>query len=154
MHGHGQAKETSQTYFDLLDRNKEAFVYATTEEMVEPATRRRQDSTRQLLRILKTVFRQTEQLTDEQELYAKMVVARLEAGGLPKQTVKTALNQVKKISVATISPLKVLAVLQTTVPARFSRATMRNRIPALPASAKSYYLCIWRSSWFIIGKNE
>ncbi|MCA9941598.1 MAG: hypothetical protein KC418_23320 [Anaerolineales bacterium] len=111
-------KRLPQTYFDLLDRNKEAFVYATTEEMVEPATRRRQDSTRQLLRILKTVFRQTEQLTDEQELYAKMVVARLEAGGLPKQTVKTALNQVKKISVATISPLKVLAVLQTTVPAR------------------------------------
>jgi hypothetical protein len=71
-----------------------------------------------LLRILKVVFKQTDQLTDEQELYAKAVIARLEEGGLPKQTVKTALNGVQTLSATTISPLKVLAVLQTSIPAR------------------------------------
>jgi superfamily II DNA or RNA helicase len=107
-----------ETYFDLLDKNKEAFVYATAEELVTPDTRRRQDGSRQLLRILKVVFKQTDQLTDEQELYAKAVIARLEEGGLPKQTVKTALNGVQTLSATTISPLKVLAVLQTSIPAR------------------------------------
>lgn len=111
-------KKLPETYFDLLDKNKEAFIYATTAELVELDTRRGQDSARQLLRILRTVFKQTDQLTDEQELYAKAVIARLEEGGLPKQTVKTAMSGVQALGTATISPLKVLAVLQTTIPAR------------------------------------
>jgi hypothetical protein len=105
-------------YFDLLDKNKEAFIYATTEELIEPTTRRGQDSGRQLLRILKVVFKQTRPLTDDQELYAQTVMARLEEGGLPKQTTKTALNAVNGLGTEAVNPLKVLAVLQTNIPAR------------------------------------
>lgn len=105
-------------YFDLLDKNKEAFIYATTEELVEPATRRGQDNARQLLRILKQVFKQTQQMTDEQELYAQTVIARLDEGGLPKQTIKSSMNAVQGLGAEALNPLKVLAVLQTTIPAR------------------------------------
>lgn len=120
-----------ETYFDLLDKNKEAFIYATTAEVVEPDTRRQQDSARQLLRILKVVFKQTDQLTDEQELYAKAVIARLEEGGLPKQTVKIALNGVQVLSATTINPLKVLAVLQTNIPARLLESHYAEQNPRM-----------------------
>lgn len=105
-------------YFDLLDKNKEAFIYATTEELVEPATRRGQDNARQLLRILKQVFKQTQRMTEEQELYAQTVIARLDEGGLPKQTIKTTMNAVQGLGAEAINPLKMLAVLQTNIPAR------------------------------------
>ncbi len=105
-------------YFDLLDKNKEAFIYATTEELIESTTRRGQDSGRQLLRILKVLFKQTQQLTDDQEQYARTVIARLEEGGLPKQTTKTALNAVSGLGTEAVNPLKVMAILQTNIPAR------------------------------------
>jgi hypothetical protein len=67
---------------------------------------------------LKAVFKNTQQLTDDQELYAQTVMTRLEEGGLPKQTIKTALIALNALGNQMTNPLKVLAVLQTTIPAR------------------------------------
>ena len=105
-------------YFELLDKNKEAFINATTEDMLETQTRKGRDSAYQILKILKAVFKNTQQLTDDQELYAQTVMARLEEGGLPKQTTKTALNALNELGNQMTNPLKVLAVLQTNIPAR------------------------------------
>jgi glutamine synthetase type III len=105
-----------EAYFDLLDRNKEVFIDSTTEEMIEIKTRKGRDSAYQILRILKAVFKNTQQLTDDQEEYAKAVMERLEAGGLPKQTTKTALKALNDLGNQIVNPLKVLAVLQTTIP--------------------------------------
>jgi len=117
-----EAAETRQKlpegYFELLDKNKEAFINATTEDILEVQTRRGRDSAYQVLKILKAVFKNTQQLTDEQELYAQTVMARLEEGGLPKQTTKTALTALNQLGNQMANPLKVLAVLQTTIPAR------------------------------------
>ena len=41
-----------------------------------------------ILRTLKAVFKNTQQLTDDQENYLSKVMLRLEEGGLPKQTAK------------------------------------------------------------------
>lgn len=105
-------------YFELLDKNKGAFINATTDDMLEIQTRRGRDSAFQLLRNLKAVFKNTQQLTDDQELYAQTVMARLEEGGLPKQTTKTTLNAINELGNHMANPLKVLAVLQTTIPSR------------------------------------
>jgi len=75
-----------EKFFDLLDKNKEAFVFATTEEMAEPIKRRGQDSATQVLKILKATLKNTQQFTDEQEQYLKQVIVQLEEGGIPKQT--------------------------------------------------------------------
>jgi len=107
-----------ESYFDLLDRSKKAFIYATTEELIEIKTRKGRDSTYQILKILRAVFKNTQQLTDDQEEYAKKVIARLEAGGLPKQTAKTALKALKSLGNQMVNPLKVLAVLQTNISTR------------------------------------
>lgn len=45
------------------------------------------DSTVKMLRILKAVFKNTKQLTEEQEEYLRKVISQLEEGGLPKQTI-------------------------------------------------------------------
>lgn len=107
-----------ETYFDLLDKNKEAFLNATTEDAVEVQTRRGRDSTQQILKILKAVFKNTQQLTDEQEYYIEKVMERLEEGGLPKQTAKTALKALNGLGAQMVNPLKVLAMLQTNIPER------------------------------------
>lgn len=107
-----------EAYFELLEENKKAFINATTEEMIDIQTRKGRDSAYQILKILKAVFKNTQQLTDDQELYAQTVMTRLEAGGLPKQTTKTALNALNDLGNQLTNPLKVLAVLQTNIPAR------------------------------------
>lgn len=118
-------------YFDLLDKNKEAFINATTEDMLETQLRRGRDSAYQILKILKAVFKNTRQLTDDQELYAQTVIARLEEGALPKQTTKTALTALNKLGNEMANPLKVLAVLQTAIPARLLESHYAEQNPRL-----------------------
>lgn len=107
-----------ETYFELLDKNKEAFLLATTEGAQEPLTRKNRDSALQILKILKAVFKNTQQLTDDQESYITRVMERLEEGGLPKQTAKTTFKGLKELGSQMINPLKVLAVLQINIPER------------------------------------
>jgi superfamily II DNA or RNA helicase len=107
-----------QNYYDLLDKNKEAFIYATTEEVLEQASRRGRDSGMQIMRILKAVMKDCSQLTDDQEEYLKKVLIRLEEGALPKQTAKETLKALENLGNSLVNPLKVLAVLKTSISPR------------------------------------
>jgi superfamily II DNA or RNA helicase/HKD family nuclease len=107
-----------ENYFDLLDKNKEAFVIATTEDAVEVKTRKGRDTAMRVLKILEAVFKNTKQLTEEQEEYIKKVKEQLREGGFPKQTNKNALKALNQINSEWMNPLRVLAVLQTTIPER------------------------------------
>lgn len=108
-----------EKFFDLLDKNKGAFVLATTEEMVEPIKRRGQDSAAKLLKILKATVKNTQPFTDEQEQYLKQVIVQLEEGGIPKQTVKETLKALNELKQDLMNPFKVLATLQSHIPERF-----------------------------------
>lgn len=108
-------------FYDKLERNKQAFIFATTEEDVElKATRGGRDSATQVLKILKAVFRDTRQLTEDQIDYYKKVMKQFEEGAIPKQTAKT-VNKVlnKEIKQGQPNPLKVLALLQNNIPSEF-----------------------------------
>lgn len=107
-----------ETYFDLLNKNKDAFLYATTEDGVETQTRRGQDSGVKMLKLLKMTFKNTKQLTEDQEDYLKKVMSQLDEGGLPKQTTKITHKALQDLGNEQLNPLKVLAVLQTRIPAR------------------------------------
>ncbi|MGM0377811.1 MAG: helicase-related protein, partial [Bacteroidota bacterium] len=113
-----QQKKLPGNMFDLLDKNKEAFIIATTEEMAEPQKRKGRDSAASILRILKATLKNTQKLTDDQELYLKKVLTQLEEGGLPKQTAKNTLKALNDLGDELINPFKVLAVLQTHIPNR------------------------------------
>lgn len=111
-------QKLSENYFDLLDRNKDAFITATTEDAIEVKTRKGRDTATKILKILEAVFKNTRPLTEEQEEYIKKVKEQLREGGFPKQTNKNALKALNQINADWMNPLKVLAVLQTNIPER------------------------------------
>ena len=106
------------TFYELLSKNKDAFLFATTEEMPELSSRGGRDVAMQVLRFLKVAMKDRRQLTDDQEAYIKKVMLRLEEGALPKQTAREAYKALSELKDILGNPLKVLAVLQTSIPAR------------------------------------
>ena len=115
----GEAKKKlPEQFYDLLDKNKEAFIFATTEGLPQQKQRGGRDSAANILRILKATLKNTQKLTDDQELLLKKVVTQLEEGGLPKQTAKQALQALNDLKNEIINPFKVLSVLQTYIPAK------------------------------------
>jgi len=107
-------------FYEKLEKNKQAFRKATTEEDVElKAARGGRDSSFQMLKILKAIgdFRQ---YTEDQETYIKRVINRLEEGALPKQTTKTTLRVLEKaLKDGLLNPLRALVILQNNIPNEF-----------------------------------
>ncbi len=108
-------KKLPSDFFETLNKNKEAFINSTTQGVIELQARKGNDSAVKILRILKAVFKDMKQLTEDQELYIKRVLSRLEEGALPKQTTKTVLKTLNELKNEVINPLKVLGVLQTQI---------------------------------------
>jgi superfamily II DNA/RNA helicase/HKD family nuclease len=103
-------------FYELLEKNKKAFAFATMEELPETKLRSGRDSATQILGLLKAV-RDFRQYTEDQELYLKKVIKQLEKGGLPKQTTKKTLQELQKeIKKSGPNPMKILAVLQSNIP--------------------------------------
>lgn len=106
-------------YFELLEKNKKAFIEATTEEELVTGSRRGRDSGAKILKILKATVKNSKKLTDEQEDYLRKLIIRLEEGAIPKQTTKKALKALNDLKSDMVNPLKVLAVLQHNIPQKF-----------------------------------
>jgi superfamily II DNA/RNA helicase len=117
--------------YDLLDKNKEAFIIATTVEMAEPQKRKGRDSAANILRILKATLKNTQKFTEDQELYLKKVLTQLEEGGLPKQTAKSTLKALNNLGEELVNPFKVLAILQTHIPIRLLQSHYAEQNPAV-----------------------
>lgn len=112
-------------YYPLLEENKKAFEFSTTEEMVETKSKGGRDTATQVLRILKSnEIKHFKGFTDDDELYIRKVIKLLEEGGLPKQTTKTLIRQVSEHFKGGLSPLRLLAVLKTTIAPEFFRETI------------------------------
>jgi superfamily II DNA or RNA helicase len=118
-----------EIFYDMLDKNKEAFIYATTEEIMELQSKRGRDSAIQILGILKATLKNTKQFTDDQELYIKKVLSQLKEGGLPKQTTKETLAALNKLKAELSNSFKVLATLQMHIPERLLEAHYAEQNP-------------------------
>lgn len=126
-------KNLPKDFYNLLDKNKKAFLLATTEEMPETKLRGGRDTATQVLRILKTKeISKFKGFTDDDELYISQVIKELEEGGLPKQTSKTLLKEMDKESKTGVNPLKILAILKKNIPSEFLRE------PIAQSSAKVF----------------
>ena len=112
-------------YYPLLEENKKAFEFSTAEEVIETKSKGGRDTATQVLRILKSnEIKHFKGFTDEDELYIRKVIKLLEEGGLPKQTTKTLIKQVSEHFKGGLSPLRLLAVLKTTIAPEFFRETI------------------------------
>ncbi|OHB98024.1 MAG: helicase, partial [Planctomycetes bacterium RIFCSPLOWO2_12_38_17] len=124
-----EKKNLPEQFYAFLDKNKEAFILATTEEMPNLWHRSGHDSAANIIRILKATLKNTQKLTEDQELYLKKVLTQLEEGGLPKQTAKKTLKALDELKNEIMNPLKVLAVLQISIPERFLAEHYAERNP-------------------------
>ena len=120
-----------EQFYNLLDKNKEAFILATTEEMPYQWHRGGRDSAANILRILKATLKNTQKLTEDQELYLKKVLTQLEEGGLPKQTAMQTLKALNALKNEIVNPFKVLAVLQTHIPKKLLEEHYAEQNPAV-----------------------
>jgi superfamily II DNA or RNA helicase len=97
-------------FYDLLDRNKAAFVTATTAdaEQAESTHRGSPNDAYILKRLKDKAVRRCPQFTEDDEEFVGKVIQLLEDGALPKATAKKVAAALKK----EIEPLKVLAILR------------------------------------------
>ena len=107
-------------FFAFLDKSKDAFTFATTEEAPEISkTKGGKDSGAKILKILKAI-KDKRKLTEDQEEYLKKVRVKLEEGDLPKQTMKKVNKELVDELSVTIEPsrlaIKVVGILQKNIP--------------------------------------
>ena len=120
-----------EKFYQLLDMNKEAFRFATTEELKKPLARRGRDSAAKISTILKATLKNTQKLTEDQEDYLKKVLIQLKEGAIPKQTTKTTLKALNKLGDELINPFKVIAVLQNNISDRLLESHYSEESPLL-----------------------
>jgi superfamily II DNA/RNA helicase len=125
-----------EVYYELLEKNKQAFFNSTIEEFILPKKRQGRDNTRNLIKILKITQKNSRALTEEQEEYLRILINRLEEGAIPKSTVKKALDELNELKTDIQNPIKVIAVLQASIS---------------PAFLKRHYA---ETSYIPIGKRE
>lgn len=114
---HEPRKKLPNDFYIKLDKNKQEFRNATSEEIIDlKSAKGGRDSGSQVLKILKA-FKDFRQFTDEDETYFKRVMNRLENGALPKQTSKNLLKKIKEeLKQGDPKTLKILAILQNNIP--------------------------------------
>lgn len=106
-------------FYDLLDKNKGAFVTATTADAEQAAsTHRGSPNDAFILKRLKDkAVRRCQQFTEDDEEFVGKVIRLVEDGSLPKATAKKIAAALKKPE--NLQPLKVLAVIRRDVKYEF-----------------------------------
>ena len=113
-----QRKQIGNDFYSLLDRNKAAFEFATSEAAEIEETG--QDNSAKILRRLRSrEVRIFKGFTDEDEDFIKQVIRLLEEGALPRPTTKKVYSALKD----EINPLKILGILKRDVSGHFLRPT-------------------------------
>jgi hypothetical protein len=110
-------------FYNLLDKNKIAFVTATTAEAAQAeSTHRGSPSDAYLMKRLKDkAVRRCPQFTEDDEEFVGKVIRLLEDGALPKPTSKKVAAALKKPE--NLQPLKVLAVLRRDIKWEYFQAS-------------------------------
>ena len=113
-----------KAFYSLLEKNKNAFDEATTEEPEPASAKGGRDSAATVMHILKSAeIRNFKGFTDEDELYIGKVITLIEEGGLPKQTARTLLKALNEELKKSLHPLRILAILRTNIAPEFFRET-------------------------------
>jgi hypothetical protein len=108
-------RKKGDDFYQLLESNKKAFKKATKEEDVRPKGKGGRDSATQLVKVIKAL-KKAKVFTDQQEEYLAQVMKELLEGGLPKQTSKTANNEVKEEMENGYKPLRLFEIIKKNIP--------------------------------------
>jgi hypothetical protein len=110
-------------YYELLNKNKQAFIVSTIEVSAEHLLKGGRDSATFLLRFLKSnQIKHFKGFTEEDEQFIKKISTLIEEGALPGHTLKTLVNEFQKDKIG-INPLKMLAMLKLKIGPEFFHET-------------------------------
>jgi len=123
--------DIDKNFYQLLDKNKEAFKFATVEEPPEAKRKGGRSSESYLLQVLKAKdIRRFPGFTDENEAYLENVIREIEDGGLPKQTTKRLAKQLREELKKSTNPSRILALLKIHIPEAFLKEMYASRSSA------------------------
>jgi superfamily II DNA or RNA helicase len=107
-------------FYELLDKNKAAFVTATSAEaeLAEESHRGDRNAAYILKRIKAREIRRCQQFTEDDEEFVGRIIRLTEEGSLPKRTAKELAAKLK----TEIQPLKVLAILRRDIKSELFQA--------------------------------
>jgi len=108
-------EKLGKCFYLYLEKNKEEFKLATTEEVREFKQSGGRSNETTLIRTIKAIHK-FQGFTDDDEEFLQKVLTLLNEGTLPKQTTKTLVKEIKKSG---NNPLKVLYKLRAGIPANF-----------------------------------
>lgn len=113
-------REIPAEFYALLDKNKRAFVGATTEDAVAvPGKRAGRSNDAYILHRLKARdIRHCKTYTEDDEEFIRQVARLLEEGSLPRPTTRKVAEAIK----SELEPLRVLAHLRRNIPIEFLRS--------------------------------
>jgi len=146
----GEAPQSiPREFYDLLGKNKDAFVSATTADAEQAAaTHRGSPNDSYILKRLKDkAVRRCQQFTEDDEEFVGKTIRLIEDGSLPKATARKVAAALKKPE--NLPPLKVLAVLRRDIKQEFFQAS-----PAAHASQALAPREVILSSWLIADPAE
>lgn len=114
-------RDVGADFYKLLDRNKELFIVATTEEADDELTTTgsRDISLRILTRLRTKEVKRFGGYTETDETFLRDCVRILEDGALPKPTTKKVWEAIKN----EVDPLRILDILKRDIPAEFFHNT-------------------------------
>ncbi len=111
-----------ENYYELLGKNKNAFFYATTHEVIETRKRSGRSIYEELFKILKATQNSKTKLTEEQKEYLRILINRLEEGSIPKKTVQKTLKELKALKEDIQDPSKVISICQREISSTFLKS--------------------------------
>ena len=111
-------QELPENFYELLDKNKEAFNFATSEDQ-ELMNRHGSNNERKLLKILKFTLKNAERFTDERESFLEKLLKQVEEGGIPKNTIKETLKALNELNEDLGNPFRVLSTIERKISPAF-----------------------------------
>ncbi|MEM3383896.1 MAG: hypothetical protein QW698_07665, partial [Nitrososphaerales archaeon] len=106
-------------YYELLMKNKEAFINATEELDFTLSKKRGKDSSKELLKVLKFLQNNSQKFTDKEEELVTRIINRLNEGAIPQRTIKETLKRIRDLNNEQEDPIKVLNVIKNSIPQVF-----------------------------------
>jgi len=128
-------------FYELLDRNKKEFDFATSEEAYEKPSRHGSSNEAYVVKRLKTKeFKNYQGFTDEDDEYLKSVLRAFDSGVIPRNASK----RIKELLEKEVNPIKMLNILKKNIPLALLDEGYRPK-QYVPAAAGevilSEYLC-------------
>lgn len=112
-------KFSLEKFYEFLTNNKTAFNNVLIEDEEFKDSRGGRDPSKELMANLKALEKLSQQFTDEQENYIENLMERIKAGALPKQIIRNANKEIKKMTMNGFNPLEVFYAIKRSIPDEF-----------------------------------